>query len=211
MSSCNCHRNCRNLVDTSEEKYLIYNPINDSRTMFNFDHLTIDFWNMFKCENIYFFNLICQSNQKALVQTIDFCSFSLINDKNISDIQCCCFKIPSVIIFKTSNDKKFEYYDIDNKNCIDIGPFVGYVHDDILEYHEELKMCCVKNLSYENHTNENECCVCFQQIKQKVACIPCGHTQFCEECLMKVSCCPLCKTKYTQILKIKFYNFSNNK
>lgn len=56
-------------------------------------------------------------------------------------------------------------------------------------------------LSYEdsvlivNEILENECCICFDEIKQRVKLIPCGHNQFCKGCIEKIESkiCPICR------------------
>ncbi len=49
----------------------------------------------------------------------------------------------------------------------------------------------------------DECCVCFVPIKQKLACVPCGHTTICGVCIAKINdVCPMCKVDIESTMKI---------
>jgi len=37
-----------------------------------------------------------------------------------------------------------------------------------------------------------ECCICSIDIKQLSPLYPCGHSEFCSECVLKLKECPLC-------------------
>jgi len=52
------------------------------------------------------------------------------------------------------------------------------------------------------NNDTNDCCICFEAIKSQVACVPCGHTQFCEKCIKKCKICPLCKQPFASVLKL---------
>lgn len=38
-----------------------------------------------------------------------------------------------------------------------------------------------------------ECCICFIDIEQPSPLYPCGHSEFCSECVPKLKQCPLCR------------------
>ncbi len=52
----------------------------------------------------------------------------------------------------------------------------------------------------------NECVVCFEQIKTKIALVPCGHTTVCIDCstnIIKTSNkCPLCNIQLSGTLRL---------
>jgi len=48
-----------------------------------------------------------------------------------------------------------------------------------------------------------DCCICFTEIKVKIALIPCGHTQTCESCIEKINnTCSICKQIVTGKMNI---------
>lgn len=97
-----------------------------------------------------------------------------------------------------------EYFDIDKKIVIDVGPFVKWINPKkLIEYHADQKMYLIKKISKDDNT-QNECCVCMTEIKGKIALIPCGHTSVCEKCVKMIEPkrCPICKNPYTSILRI---------
>lgn len=55
-------------------------------------------------------------------------------------------------------------------------------------------------------TIAEECAICFTEILKKTkALVPCGHSNFCENCLTDktpVSVCPVCKSDVTQTMKL---------
>jgi len=50
----------------------------------------------------------------------------------------------------------------------------------------------------------NECCVCFEKIKKRVALVPCGHTNICVACIEKLSekKCPMCNSNFSHNIHI---------
>lgn len=51
---------------------------------------------------------------------------------------------------------------------------------------------------------ENQCCICFGFTNKKKALIPCGHMQYCDECITKINKCSLCNRNFSGILTV-FY------
>jgi len=47
-----------------------------------------------------------------------------------------------------------------------------------------------------------DCCVCFDQIKEKIGLVPCGHTAICTQCASNINKCPICTVPFTQFIKI---------
>merc|ERR1719367_983030 len=72
------------------------------------------------------------------------------------------------------------------------------------EQFEELK-------NFEETTDNNECCVCFE-IGRNWMILPCKHCCLCEECakedydpnVNKDSTCPQCRTKVKSVVEVKF-------
>lgn len=50
--------------------------------------------------------------------------------------------------------------------------------------------------------NNNECCICMEEIKQKIALIPCGHTQYCNKCIISIDKCSLCNKPINGVLNL---------
>ena len=51
-------------------------------------------------------------------------------------------------------------------------------------------------------SNKDECTICFENINEKYAIVPCGHTGTCGTCLEKINKCPLCNTDIGTRLKL---------
>lgn len=212
QSNCSHKTNRREIIKTADDdrininKYMIYNPITNTLNKFTCDGMPIDkinFGEIIYQNEIYFFNDYTKDYEVNIFYTKDFKDIDQITLKSIRDLQCCCYKIPNILIFRTKEMRIFEYYDIKNNLNVDIGPFIDYYKkNNIFEYYCETKTAFIKEFTYEKNENENECCICLQDIKGHVALIPCGHTQFCEECIRKQKICPLCKKEITNILKI---------
>ncbi len=50
--------------------------------------------------------------------------------------------------------------------------------------------------------DEQKCVVCFQMTDRKSALVPCGHTQFCSNCISKFTSCPVCRADVSTYIKI---------
>ncbi|QKF94812.1 zinc finger C3HC4-type protein [Fadolivirus algeromassiliense] len=59
----------------------------------------------------------------------------------------------------------------------------------------------VVNKKDDSKTN-NECCICYDEIKKKIALVPCGHTSYCHGCATKLSTCSLCNQKIITIISL---------
>ena len=51
-------------------------------------------------------------------------------------------------------------------------------------------------------SNNKECCICFENIADKYALVPCGHTSTCGICVQKIEKCPICVTSVTNSIRI---------
>lgn len=52
--------------------------------------------------------------------------------------------------------------------------------------------------------NDEECSVCFEILKKRIALIPCGHTQICLDCASRLEKCPLCNKEIQKSLPLYF-------
>lgn len=59
-----------------------------------------------------------------------------------------------------------------------------------------------KLLTDDDIPDEEKCVICFNRTKKNQALVPCGHTQYCEDCINKIKKCSLCKTPIDKIIKI---------
>lgn len=102
------------------------------------------------------------------------------------------------------------YFDIENRVIIDCGNFNQWLKLNdkmVLVEHNTGNLMIKRICDYREKITDNDCIICFNEIKNKVALIPCGHTKFCEKCIndikdVKDKQCPICRVKYTSILKI---------
>lgn len=49
---------------------------------------------------------------------------------------------------------------------------------------------------------ENQCCICFGFTNKRKLLVPCGHTQFCDDCITKINKCSLCNKDIEQVVNI---------
>jgi len=50
--------------------------------------------------------------------------------------------------------------------------------------------------------SEGECVICFEELEQRIALLPCGHATFCKTCAKKLNICPICKSNIVSQSKI---------
>ncbi len=48
---------------------------------------------------------------------------------------------------------------------------------------------------------EHQCCICFGFTDKKTICVPCGHAQYCSQCIKKLSKCAICRETVTSVVK----------
>ena len=96
-----------------------------------------------------------------------------------------------------------EYFDTKRNSAIDVGNFVCWLPSSLsfFEYQSSLKMTIMKRFSKEPDSQER-CVVCFEDLLNRFALLPCGHTQFCESCIKKIDNCHLCQSQITSTLRI---------
>jgi hypothetical protein len=56
--------------------------------------------------------------------------------------------------------------------------------------------------SDEESDEEKECIICKCSIENPSAIVPCGHFKFCNECIITLKTCPICRSPVTSILKL---------
>lgn len=56
----------------------------------------------------------------------------------------------------------------------------------------------------EHQSEHNCCCICMEQITNRIALVPCGHTSLCNDCVKTFAPdkCPICSKAYTSIINI---------
>jgi hypothetical protein len=53
-----------------------------------------------------------------------------------------------------------------------------------------------------NEKQKNECCVCFNSTERKKACVPCGHTLYCNSCISNLKNCSLCNQEISLVIDL---------
>jgi hypothetical protein len=74
------------------------------------------------------------------------------------------------------------------------------LQNEIIKLNEDIQDC--KRIIKEAVPIENQCCICFGFTYKKQLLSPCGHTQYCEICIVKINKCALCKKDSNGIIKI---------
>lgn len=49
---------------------------------------------------------------------------------------------------------------------------------------------------------KHQCCICFGYTNKKKVCVPCGHKQYCNECIMEIKECSLCQKNIDSIITL---------
>ena len=77
---------------------------------------------------------------------------------------------------------------------------------DMFICHKMLKNSQLLNELIIKEEDKKKCVVCFDKEAGHNALVPCGHTQFCHQCIEEITkrtnVCSLCKTKIESVLKI---------
>lgn len=50
--------------------------------------------------------------------------------------------------------------------------------------------------------NNNECCICFNDMVKRFGIFPCGHAKYCENCIKQLKICAICKTNIDKYMPI---------
>lgn len=127
-------------------------------------------------------------------------------------LKCSCQYENQILILTETNRSNQSYYDLARKTVIDVGNFVCWLPDSLSFFENQTigsaQACTsttiLKRFSRESTANlDDKCIVCWEPFINKIALIPCGHTQLCEKCASKVDgTCLLCKQKFTSVMKI---------
>ena len=48
----------------------------------------------------------------------------------------------------------------------------------------------------------NECCICLDDLIERRVIYPCGHSQYCPDCVKRIKRCSLCKGDIKDVIKI---------
>lgn len=183
-------------VYLKEQNYLIINCVRQETVTFvNFN--TLEIISEYKDKKILFFSKCGPNNYDQTKSTrrqyyggITFLHgqdeliiYDYINNKELDTI----VNINSAII----HHKGGNYYTIQNGSKTG-NTFIG-------------KTTSLYNFIKEDDIpDENKCVICFSNTSRKKVLVPCGHTQFCEECLDNIELrnCPLCREYIEKIIKL---------
>lgn len=130
------------------------------------------------------------------------------NDKhkylhNYKDFHYCVGKYPKNCIL-TMNENKNELYDVCDQKVIMTIP-VGYTYQDCFSDTQYIFKNDLSGLLilYESIEQQN-CSICNENIKDKHAIDPCGHTILCVTCYDKLNDkkCPICRKDITKLIKL---------
>lgn len=126
----------------------------------------------------------------------------LENTFNNSSIKCICN--PKIFVFnKHMNGYTYQYYyDVDKKKIIEnTHGFLEWKDDNAIEYNSSTKELIFRQFT-NNYELENECVICFEKLKEKIAINPCGHSKYHKACLDNIKQCPICRRDIISIIEI---------
>ena len=68
----------------------------------------------------------------------------------------------------------------------------------------QLRIADIKKLSIDPIPIENQCVICFGYTGKNNVLVPCGHTQYCVQCIDSIKECSICRSVVMQ--KVAVYN-----
>ncbi len=122
--------------------------------------------------------------QKSVVIEDTGLKAHIITDKHL---------ISNVQLINTIQSKSDQLPDLKSDMCVmTINQFMDYTQQS------------TKISIPDDQSVSNDCCVCFENIEQKIGLIPCGHTTICEKCIPSLhdKQCPICRVSFTQCVKL---------
>jgi len=66
----------------------------------------------------------------------------------------------------------------------------------------ETKIEKLENQLKESIPEQHRCCICFGYTDKKKACVPCGHTQYCDNCIGELKKCAICRKDVTSSIPL---------
>jgi hypothetical protein len=72
----------------------------------------------------------------------------------------------------------------------------------IINIDQEKKIEKDEQSNKQDQAFNKDCCICFEEIKERITLIPCGHTTICTICIKELSICPLCKREINSHMRI---------
>ena len=95
---------------------------------------------------------------------------------------------------------------IRNKNemCSNIKNYNYTILDDesVIVVYTKNKQEVYKFKDIDELPDDKKCVVCFGLTERNKAIVPCGHTQFCKNCINKFKECPICRKDVSCVIKI---------
>lgn len=137
---------------------------------------------------IYIYNNYYWQIKNDIYITKDFLSFKKLQNKKLV---CTCKVLKDTIVLKDNGTSHYQFYDLINDKTFDPSEIFGCAYQGFVETFDNV-----------DKSKDNQCCICFNPIKERITLIPCGHTTFCETCIKKCDKCVICTASYTNIQKI---------
>lgn len=162
-------------------------------------------------------NIIVDANNngknKCVTYILSSSNFSVIDKLDDYTLYDLTHNDIMVLVGFQNNKYKCYYYHIKQKRFLDNGNFIKWLNnDEILEFTPTNEAdisntaqsgdIIIKSFSFDGKKDVNECCICMEKIKKKIALIPCGHTQICDKCIKSITKCAICNQQYTNTLNI---------
>jgi len=104
-----------------------------------------------------------------------------------------------ITIYKENYFRFLVSSDLQQK-CINLTSEINILKKECTERDDQINS--LKNKLKECIPIENQCCICFGYTKKNQALVPCGHTQYCNECIVTIKTCSICITNTVQVIKI---------
>jgi len=109
-------------------------------------------------------------------------------------------KIPYIIATEANSS-----HDSSNQQIKTITPIIRYINQKFIIMHKDDKSEIYILKDADEIAKENECVICFHTTEKIRALVPCGHTQYCDACIKKISEskeCHICKEEVQSVIKI---------
>jgi hypothetical protein len=158
------------------------------------------------CDNGTFIFETKYKNKNYIFSTNNINKYAEIYDGDFNLIK----KLPNLIFSSRENCINENYIVLYNTGYLQVYDFVNdkIIFEDtvctqFLRWHKNLLFCQgIGHVKVREIINKDGCSVCFEDIKEKYACVPCGHTTTCYNCLTDLTTCPICRTVIESKLKL---------
>ena len=126
------------------------------------------------------------------------------NNKKMGPMQYALSKYPKNTIFiqqQQQGNNTIWYNYVEDKIIHTFSHYIS-IYDNVILEHKSDNSILYKILDDDDIPEEEQCIICYKRTLRKKILIPCGHTQYCKDCITKIKTCSLCRKNISNIIDI---------